>query len=56
MLSIGRAVDSRPVIGGVVDDVIWAQAPPFVTFIQQEPNEPRGYNLYRVSVAGKLRG
>ena len=38
-LSIGRIVDTRPLIDGVVDDAIWEQAPPFSTFIQQEPNE-----------------
>ena len=38
-LSLGRIVDTRPLIDGVVDEAIWEQAPPFSTFIQQEPNE-----------------
>ena len=38
-LTIGRVTDARPVIDGVVDDEVWNGAPPFSTFIQQEPNE-----------------
>jgi hypothetical protein len=38
-LTIGRAVDARPVMDGVVDETVWQQAQPFSTFIQQEPNE-----------------
>ena len=38
-LTIGRVMDAPPVIDGVVDDAVWNSAPPFGTFIQQEPNE-----------------
>ena len=38
-LTIGRVTDAPPVIDGVVDDAVWNSAPPFSTFIQQEPNE-----------------
>jgi hypothetical protein len=38
-LTIGRVTDAPPVIDGVVDDAVWSSAPPFSTFIQQEPNE-----------------
>ena len=39
-LSVGRSAEGdHPEIDGRVDDMIWAQAPPFSAFIQQEPNE-----------------
>ncbi len=38
-LTVGRVTDAPPVIDGVVDDAVWNNAPPFSTFIQQEPNE-----------------
>ena len=39
-LTVGRTAEGeRPEIDGRVDDMVWAQAPPFSAFIQQEPNE-----------------
>ena len=40
LLTIGHAVEGeRPSVDGRVDDTVWAAAPPFSAFIQQEPNE-----------------
>jgi Domain of unknown function (DUF5916)/Carbohydrate family 9 binding domain-like len=38
-LTIGRVLDARPLIDGVVDDDVWNSVSPFTTFVQQEPNE-----------------
>jgi hypothetical protein len=39
-LTVGRTAEGeRPEIDGRVDDMVWAQAPPFSAFIQQEPEE-----------------
>jgi hypothetical protein len=39
VVTVSLAADDRPVIDGLVDDVVWMNVEAFSAFIQQEPNE-----------------